>query len=863
MSRTLDMLRAGPARMAGLLALLASTALLPTPASAQLGGLVVNVTSPANGATVGGTITVTATANPLALVQGVQFTLDGANLGSEDTTSPYSIPWNTVSASNGSHTLRAVARDALGVRYTSDPVVVTVFNDTTPPTVAVTSPASGATVTGTVAVTASASDDVGVVGVRFELDGAALGSEDTTAPYEASWNASGAVPGSHTLRAVARDAAGNNGTSAVITVTVPDTTPPTVAMTSPASGSTVNGTVAVSASAADNVGVAGVQFQLDGVALGAEDTSAPYSVNWNTNPVPPGAHTLRAVARDAAGNSTTSAPVTVTVADTNPPTVSITAPASGSTVTGTIAVTASASDNTGVAGVQFQLDGNALGAEDTTAPYSTSWNTATASPGTHTLRAIARDTSGNTTTSAAVTVTVPDATPPTVSVTSPANGATVSGTVTMSADASDNVGVAGVQFRLDAESFGAEDTTPPYSVAWDSRGSANGSHAISAVARDAAGNTRVSATVTVTLANPDTTPPTASITSPAPGSSVSGTITVTANASDNLGVAGVQFRLDGAALGAEDTTSPYSVAWDTTTASPGSHTLTAVARDAAGNTGTSGPVTVTVVHNVGRGDVFVGLMDGTVQQRAPDGTLRRVLAGASNGESSGLAFDAAGILYVPHWYSQTIPTNGNLVTRFDQGGNYLGTWGSGYNCNPSSFAFDAAGNVYVGHADCTGDILKLDAAGTPLASFDARPGIRGADHIALAADGCTMLYSNWTKDVPRFDVCTNTQMTNFNVQPLPGETVWHLKILPDGGVLVADSGGLVRLDAQGNQVQLYLVPGESSYFTGVDTINDGTFWANNAATSNIFRFDIASGAVLSVFNTGTPPWTAVGVAVKP
>ncbi len=88
---------------------------------------------------------------------------------------------------------------------------------------------------------------------------------------------------------------------------------------------------------------------------------------------------------------------------------------------------------------------------------------------------------------------------------------------------------------------------------------------------------------------PDTTPPTSTITSPSSGSTVSGTTAVSADASDNVGVAGVQFKLDGADLGAEDTSAPYSVAWDTSTAPNGSHTLTAVARDTAGNTGTSPP----------------------------------------------------------------------------------------------------------------------------------------------------------------------------------------------------------------------------------------------------------------------------------
>jgi hypothetical protein len=103
----------------------------------------------------------------------------------------------------------------------------------------------------------------------------------------------------------------------------------------------------------------------------------------------------------------------------------------------------------------------------------------------------------------------------------------------------------------------------------------------------------------------DTTPPTITITAPANNATVSGTVSVTANASDNVGVAGVQFKLDGANLGPEDTTAPYAVGWDTTTAPDGSHVLTAVARDAAGNQTTSSPVTVTVSNAVASGTVWV------------------------------------------------------------------------------------------------------------------------------------------------------------------------------------------------------------------------------------------------------------------
>src|SRR5205807_129748 len=111
--------------------------------------------------------------------------------------------------------------------------------------------------------------------------------------------------------------------------------------------------VAVLATATDNIEVAGVQFQVDGLNLGSEDTTFPYSANWDTTATN-GAHILTAIARDAAGN-TASASITVNV-DNSAPIVSINSPAANANVRGVVAVTASATDNVGVAGVQFQLD---------------------------------------------------------------------------------------------------------------------------------------------------------------------------------------------------------------------------------------------------------------------------------------------------------------------------------------------------------------------------------------------------------------------------------------------------------------------------------------------------------------------------
>src|SRR3989441_5260872 len=129
-----------------------------------------------------------------------------------------------------------------------------------------------------------------------------------------------------------------SGFSNEVSKAIADVTPPTVSITAPAAGATISGTVTVSASATDNVGVVGAQFKLDSVNLGAEVTAAPYTISWNTTTVTNAAHSVTAVARDAAGNVTTSAAVSVTVANA-PPVISLVSAfnisSSGATITWT------------------------------------------------------------------------------------------------------------------------------------------------------------------------------------------------------------------------------------------------------------------------------------------------------------------------------------------------------------------------------------------------------------------------------------------------------------------------------------------------------------------------------------------------
>jgi len=432
--------------------------------------------------------------------------------------------------------------------------------------------------------------------------------------------------------------------------------------------------------------------------------------------------------------------------------------------------------------------------------------------------------------------------------------------------------VRGVQFKLDGANLGEEDGSAPYSIPWDTTTASEGSHTLTAVARDAVGLQFTSAPVRVTVSNgppPDTSPPSVTIASPSSGATVSRTIDVVATASDDVGVAGVQFRLDDADLGAEDTAAPYSVPWDTTTTSDGSHTLTAVARDAAGNVTISEPVTVTVSNTsppppsdtFAAGDLLLSFEKGTVQWRGPDGTLKAELTGTVPGHTEGIRFDAAGNLYATRWCVDAGCTTGNTVEKFNVHGVSEGSVGSGYNCNPGSITFDAAGNMYVGQADCSGQILKI-AAGRPSVAYQVAAERRGSLWVDLASDGCTIFYTSLGPNVKRFDVCTTTQLPDFNLAPLPGGETHALHVLPDGGVLVSTGQVVSRLDAAGALVQTYSVSGESQYWTGVDLVGDGTFWAVNYYASNVYKFDLATGAVLASFNAG-PPVQTVDVRVSP
>jgi Bacterial Ig domain/Lysyl oxidase len=424
----------------------------------------------------------------------------------------------------------------------------------------------------------------------------------------------------------------------VLSQTTPGVTPPTVTMTSPASGSTASGTVTLSATATAvaPATITSVQFLLDGQPLGAPVTSAPYTFSWTVGSTAPGSHTLSAQATDSDGNMATAPAVTVTV------------PSSGGggggggggsgpavdqsvSVTGHGAVTTRAFSTTAAGETLLAFVGS-------DGPSGAGRQTVTVSGAGLTWTLVKRSNaqSGDAeiwTAQAAGTLT-------NVTVTSTqASGGfdqqltvlSFTGAGGVGASATNSAASGPPSVNLTATAAGS--LTYAAGDDWDratGRTLAAGQSLVAQWVDTSSGDTfwsqgstaaTTGAGQTVTLADtapttdhwnlaavevlsgggtttppppPDTTPPTVSLTNPTANEVVSGTIPVAANASDNVAVASVQFLLDGQPLGNPVTTPPYAVNWDTTTATAGTHTLSARATDTSGNVGTAANVAVTV-----------------------------------------------------------------------------------------------------------------------------------------------------------------------------------------------------------------------------------------------------------------------------
>jgi len=371
--------------------------------------------------------------------------------------------------------------------------------DTMPPTVSITSPLGNATVSGSVTVAATASDNVGVTSVQFTLDGANLGAAVTAAPYTVVWSTAG-LSGSHTLSAVASDAAGNRGVAAAVTVTV---------TASPA----ITATAAFVKLDATTQGTWTAAYGADGAWLAnfastppsyAQISSAATLWTWAASTTD-----VRAMLKPGSTDRIASA-----LYSANPFTLDLN-------------LTGKATHQVAIYFLDWDLNSRAETVDILDAGSGTVLDSRQMSAFTggdylvwnlsgHVTVQITKTSLGSNGVLSglffggpASVAPPPDTTPPTVAFSTPATGQTVSGTITVTATATDNLGMAGVQFELDGANLGARMVGPPYTFTWNSTTVANGSHTLSAVASDAAGN-QSTASVSITVQN--SAPPASSAT---------------------------------------------------------------------------------------------------------------------------------------------------------------------------------------------------------------------------------------------------------------------------------------------------------------------------------------------------------------
>ena len=433
-----------------------------------------------------------------------------ANIGAADISPPYEASWSTTLVADGEYDLRAVVTDTTGNVANELLPGLPKTVDNTPASGSITSPAAASYVAGTVTVTANASDGPvppasGVSAVRFEIKPSGAGAFTVfgtqTAPtagstYSESLATGALADGPADLQVVVTDVAGNETTSATHTINI-DNLAPTVTLDDP--GAAVGSSVGLTATSSPDT--TDVTFRYRAVGSGgagtliASDGTAPFAVTWTTAPAAETQWELIAVATDAGGNVTTSAPRVVLV-DRTQPTGSVTAPANGDTTGGpTVAIAANAADlaGSGVTSVVWEVMefGSAVFtpvATDTSAPYSTTWNSTSSPDGATSIRAVITDAAGNTSTTAAVSFSL-DSTGPSVSLADP--GAIVGGTISLSATTGG--GAARVVFSVAPAGSGtwteiANDTSAPFGTPFDTSTLPDALYDLRAVGFDALDN---------------------------------------------------------------------------------------------------------------------------------------------------------------------------------------------------------------------------------------------------------------------------------------------------------------------------------------------------------------------------------------
>lgn len=554
-------------------------------------GPTVSITSPLQNATFAAGTTITLSANATGgtgcTATKVEF-FRGTTKICEDLTAPYSCSW--AGATAGTYTLTARVTNSCAATVTSSAVTITVTGPTLPAPwqnadIGTVSPAGSAThSTGTYTVKGAGADIWGTVDAFQYVYQPVNGNVEIIARVASLTNTNAWAKAGVMIR----ETLAANSKHAMVAATPSNG----VALQS----RSATGGTSVSVGTMTTIPV-WVKLNRSGNTFTASRSTD--GVTWTTIgtvtiTMTTSVYVGLAVTSHANGTLTTAAITNVSVSGVNSlPSATITSPANGATFTAPASVTinANASDSDGsVSKVEFYQGTTKLG-EDVGAPYSFNWTNVVA--GNYSLTAKAIDNAGASGTSSVVNIIVSGNTPPTVSITLPTNGASYAApaNITINANASDPGGsVSKVEFFNGTTKLG-EDISSPYAFAWNNVPA--GSYSLTAKATDNLGLTATSSPINITVGS--NIAPTASITSPANGSSFAApaTITINASASDSDGsVSKVEF-FNGASKLGEDATSPYSFTW--TGVSAGTYSFTVKSTDNLGLTGpSSAAVSVTV-----------------------------------------------------------------------------------------------------------------------------------------------------------------------------------------------------------------------------------------------------------------------------
>ena len=464
--------------------------------------------------------------------------------------------------------------------------------DDIPPTAQVTSPVDGASLYQaplTVSVDAS---DVGsrVSDVQLFVDGNYFASASgASSPYRFTVPASMLAVGSHRLKALVIDAAGNKTSSALVTITIRDGTPTTAVACGGGACPTsfVKGPLSVSLSATDGgAGISATRYTLDGTDPTATSTAytAPFTLTDSA--------TVKARSWDTFGNPGPVRSQALKI-DAVPPTGQIVSPMDGASVpAGALPVTVNAADaGAGVVDVELFVDGNYVDySRSKSSPYGFTLPAGSLSLGSHKIKAYLADALGNHAFTAPITVTVKDGTPTTTIACDggacPTNY--VKGPVSVSLSATDGgAGIGATRYTLD----GSDPTSS--SAAYSAPFTLTGTATVKFRSWDLAGNAEPVRTQALKI---DAVAPAAQIASPADGASVlaGNSLTVTVNATDSgSGVTDVELFVDGNYVDySRFKSSPYGITLAAGSLSLGSHKIKAYVEDALGNHVFTAPITV-------------------------------------------------------------------------------------------------------------------------------------------------------------------------------------------------------------------------------------------------------------------------------